>query len=208
MRLILGHVKGKCIPDEEFEVVSYGGVGGSVVTAITSLLPHLEDAHRARDDITVAKDILILSVVEVLVLIEVFEFLDDPLEDLSSLLDSAVGTGVASLVDVSFALLVPEVSIAEHVQPFFAASFVALHPLPMDLSHADHAVLVVLEVFIALKAEHTLLTDHVLLVLETTQTHLALQATLASVLHLLYLLGQSQVLDLPQLLVHALQPAT
>lgn len=76
---------------------------------------------------------------------------------------SADWTSIIGFLDSLFILFLFEVSVTTDMDPLIAVGLIALHPqFIWDLLHADYAVLVVFEVFVAFHAEGVFLFDEIL----------------------------------------------
>lgn len=85
VRLVLGHVEGHRVPDQQLEVSLDQLVGLRVVGALDRLLAHLVDADRIADGLAVANEFLVVRLVEVLELVEKLELLNHVAQDLPTL---------------------------------------------------------------------------------------------------------------------------
>lgn len=98
VRLILGHVEGHRVLDQQLEVALYQLVGLLVVGALDGLLAHLVDADGGPDGLAVADELLVVRLVEVLELVEELELLNNVAEDLPAFQFPAVGAAVVEFL--------------------------------------------------------------------------------------------------------------
>jgi len=69
-----------------------------IVTTLKHFFFHFINANRILYYLGIASNFFVFSIIEVLVLIEHFKLLDNPLEDFSSLMQSTVRTAVVCFI--------------------------------------------------------------------------------------------------------------
>lgn len=145
----------------------------------------MQDAHRLLYRLPVANQFFVLRLIEELKLIEIFELLHDIPEDLAFFKGAALRAAIVQLFYGLSNLLLLEVVVARDVDPLFARSLVALHPVPVDFLHAERAVFVVGIVLVAFHAEYVLPVAAVLLGFQFGGAHAAFK-TIFTCVFLLY----------------------
>lgn len=76
MSLIFGHVEGHCILDQQLKVSFDEFIRTIVVGSLNCLFSHLMDADRIANSLPIPYQFFIIRLVEVLELVEEFEFLN------------------------------------------------------------------------------------------------------------------------------------
>ena len=120
-----------------------------IVSAFKYFFFHFVNANWIFYYFSVASDLLVLRVIKILILIKHLKLFDNPHEDLSSLLQSAVRAAIFCSVKGSLILLISEIAITHDMNPFAAICIIALDPFSVDLFHAYIAILVLFIVFVA-----------------------------------------------------------
>lgn len=98
MGLIFGHVECQRVSNDKLKILFDEIKSIGVICSPNRLLSHFENTHRFIYYLSIAKNILVFGIVEVLELIEYFQLLNDPLNDFPPVFETTIRTSILGFV--------------------------------------------------------------------------------------------------------------